>query len=47
MLGETKFLQIELGKERWVWRQIKATSVLSALREEEEKAGVKILGLVV
>lgn len=30
--GGTELPQTELGKEHWVWRQIKATSVLSTLR---------------
>lgn len=47
LLEGTKVPQTELGKEHWGWRQIKGKPVLSTLREEEEKAGVKPLGLVV
>lgn len=35
------------GKERWVWRQIKAASLLSALQRKKEKAEAKPSGLLV
>lgn len=47
LLEGTKVPQPELGKEHWVWRQIKTTLVLSTLWEEEGKDRIKTLGLVV